>query len=402
MAIQSDATEAREPRGIRKALVAITLFLLNIGLMGENGFLPITNIVYELFGNGFLSNYIISSASLWMAVGAMLSTWLMRRMTKKWILVIGSACFAVGSIFCVSIESGLYIAFMRSLMGLGEGIIGAVSMAYIAQMYVDSDRRAAFTGYFNAFGTLTGAVLSFASGELAMIEWAHAFYVFFPMVLVVVMAVVVLPELGMEEADESEASKRSEKAPLGKLYLPFIVDYVLFAAMFAITAFFISVYVAETGLGDAALAGRLLALNTASGFFSAAAFGKIYAKLRKNSVIPCIILSAAAMLAMWLFRSVVVCYIACAVLGAGYGVYFAYSYAYPADVVPPERVDDAIGYTTAIYTLAFFLVPYLVSWIMSVSGGSVVPAFAVGAGFGVVAIAIELATNGAYKRAMGR
>ena len=137
---------AVELTGVKKVLFTAALFGLSICVMGEMGVMPITYNIYSVFGDGFVANYIVSAAALWMAIGAVASTKLMETMTKKKILLIGAVLFAVGSIFCASIVNGVYISVMRSLMGLGEGIINTVAMAYIAQMYLDEGKRASFTG----------------------------------------------------------------------------------------------------------------------------------------------------------------------------------------------------------------------------------------------------------------
>lgn len=390
---------AIELNGTKKALFTVSIFLLSICVMGEMGVMPITFNIYEVFGDGFVANYIVSAAALWMAIGAMLSTKLMETMTKKKILLIGAIVFAVGSIFCATIVNGVYISVMRSLMGLGEGIINTVAMAYIAQMYVDEGKRAAFTGYFNAAGTVFGAILSYAGGALSIPEWTHTFYVYFPMVLVVIATFLFIPELGMEEVvDWGTETTGGKKEPMGLLYATFILDYVIFVAMYACISYFISVYIAETGIGDGAFAGTVLSVSTIAGFFSAAAFGPIYGKLGKNTATVAIAAAAVSLALLWAMPSKPVALVACGLIGAVYGAYFSYSYAYVGEIVPMSRVNDAMGYTTAIYSLAFFATPFVVSALMGLTQGQVRPLYAGAAVLGCVGVAVELATNGAYKK----
>lgn len=390
---------AVELTGAKKALFTVTIFLLSICVMGEMGIMPITYNIYEVFGDGFVANYIVSAAALWMAIGAMISTKLMETMTKKKILLIGAIVFAVGSIFCATIVNGVYISVMRSLMGLGEGIINTVAMAYIAQMYLDEGKRAAFTGYFNAAGTVFGAILSYAGGVLSIPEWTHTFYVYFPMVLVVIATVLFIPELGMEDAaDWGADAVGAKKEPLGGLFVTFIVDYVIFVFMYALIAYFISVYIAETGIGDGVFSGTVLSVSTITGFFSAAAFGAIFGKLGKNTATASLVIGAVASAMLFLAPTKISALVACGLIGFVYGAYFSYSYAYVAEIVPMSRINDAMGYTTAIYSLAYFATPFIVSALMGVTQGLVRPLFIVGAILGVVGVAIELASNGAYKK----
>ena len=244
-----------------------------------------------------------------------------------------------------------------------------------------------------------GAILSYTGGMLSIPEWTHAFYVYFPMVLVVVATALFIPELGMEDAADwgSEATV-GKKEPMGALFATFIADYVIFVVMYALIAYFISVYIAETGIGDAAFAGTVLSVSTIAGFFSAAAFGAIYGKLGKNTATASLAIAVVASAMLFLAPSQVAALVACGLIGFVYGAYFSYSYAYVAEIVPVSRINDAMGYTTAIYSLAYFVTPFAVSALMGLTQGLVQPLFLGGAALGVVGVAIELATNGAYKK----
>lgn len=390
-----------EVKGAKRVLFTIALMLLTIAVMGEGAVMPLTYNIYEAFGDGFIANYIISAAALWLALGAIISAPLMARITKKRVLVLGAGLFAIGSIFCVAIPNPYYIAFMRSVMGLGEGIVSSVVMAYITQMWFDEEKRATWNGIFNAVGTITGAVMSFGAGVLSVPEWTNAFLVYIPSALAFFGALFFLPELGMEEVSETASDENTgKKGSLGMLFITFVVDYMLFCMMYSIVAYFISVYLIEVGIGDATLAGTLLAASTGAGFITSSVFGVLYAKLGKNATIPLFVAYIAAMLLLYFVPSIPTAFIAMVILGLGYGVMFPYSYAYVADVVPMDRVNDAISYTTASYSILFFAAPFLVTWMMGFTGGLVKPLYVVSAVLGVIALVIEISTNGAYKKHM--
>ena len=156
--------------------------------------------------------------------------------------------------------------------------------------------------------------------------------------------------------------------------------------------------IAETGIGDATFAGTVLSVSTIAGFFSAAAFGAIYGKLGKNTATVSLVIAVAASVMLFIAPSQIVALVACGLIGLVYGAYFSYSYAYVAEIVPMSRINDAMGYTTAVYSLAFFATPFAVSALMGLTQGQVRPLYAGAAVLGCVGVAVELATNSAYKR----
>lgn len=390
----------------RMVLFAISFFLLSYVSGGESGVLPITYSIYDVFGYGLAANYIVSCGALWAAIGAVVSVYLMRVLTKKKVILVSAVIFAVASIFCVAVNDPIYISVMRSLMGLGEGIMGAVVMAYVAQMFTDEEGRTTFTGYYNGFMTLVGAGLSYGAGMLSMPEWTDAFRVFYPVIPIIILAIVFIPELGMEKAQETaeqeEVSKAASgpKEKIGSLYALFLVDYVIYIFAYGFLAYFVSVYVTETGIGDAAFAGLVLSISTLSGFVTSFAFGKIYAVLRKNTATVSIALGGIALILLYLFPSQPICVVACVLNGLSLGAYFSFSYAYLPEIVPMSRIDDVMGYTTAVYSVTLFAVPFVASLLMGVfTGGLTGPLFLIGFGMCVAAFVIEIATNGMFKKA---
>ncbi len=379
----------------------ISVFLTSIAVMGEMGIMPFVYDLYGAFDNEIAVNFIVSGSALFVLLGSLLFTWLMHKYGKKQLLVASTIIFCVSSIFCAAVDNVYYICAMRALMGLGEGATNAVVMAYIAQTFLEEDKRAAFMGYYNAAMTGFAIIMSYASGVLASVSWKNAFKLYIPSVLMIIGVLLFVPQVGtLEEGNGTDQQKKVGKEPLGRLFVFFIVDYVIFTWMYAIMSYYVSAYVAENGMGGAYYAGILTSLTQVGGFICALLFGKVYTKLKKNTSILCIIGVGISLILMYYVRTNMMAVIAALLIGGLYGMYFSYSYAYVAEIVPVSRIDDAIGYTTAIYGVAFFVFPYLAGFCSSMlsSDGAYTPVFLLMGVVGVIPLILELVSGKEYKK----
>lgn len=199
----------------RKTLLLISVFLTSIAVMGEMGVMPLVYDIYGAYDNMMAVNFIVSGSALFVVLGSLLSTFLMGRYEKKWLLVVFSAIFCVSAIFCTAVDNLYFICMMRALMGFGEGSVNAVIMAYIAQLFLDENKRASFMGYYNASMTLFAIVMSYVSGVLASSGWKNAFNLYWPSVLMIVGLVLFAPSLGqMEEGNTQTQIVPQEKRNL--------------------------------------------------------------------------------------------------------------------------------------------------------------------------------------------
>ncbi len=399
-----------EMSGFRKAMFFVATIFVGACGVAEMGVNPALEGIFETYGHGLVGSYVAGAPCVWMGVSSFACAALMSRFSKKRLIVAGLVVFGIGSIFCVSIEEAWYFAIMRSLMGIGEGIINTILLAYLAQMFVDKNRHAQFIGAWNFCTMLLGAALSYFGGIFASPEWTGLFVIFWPTVAVLVITVVFVPELDDDvqplSADSPNAYERdagkTDGERFGGLFYAFFVGYILFSMMIGLYKYFTSEYVSVTGLGSYDVAGAIMTANTLAGAIASIFFGKIYIALRKKLAIVCSALGTVALAMMFFWQgSLAMAYVASVIFGVGYGLYFSYMFTMVSEVAPRSKVDQAIGLINGGYSLTFFAIAYLVNFlrpIVSPDAQVVIPQFLLFATLGIVAVAIELATLPAYRR----
>lgn len=349
----------------RQKLFFITILLTNIVVMGEMVFSPIINNIYETYpNNAFMVNTLISSTSIMMVVTSLVAPSLMKRISKKYILLIGSLLVAICGTLGVAMDSLSYMLVMRSLYGIGIALVNVTAIALIAEFYVDENKRTSVMGYYNAIMALIGAILAVVAGNLAAISWKSVFWAYLSTVPMIIMVFFFIPSIRPDQEDVLQENKQGLKEPLGKNFWILLFNYTLFTIAYSALLFFTSTYVAENNLGTPALAGYLNSVGTLGSFTFCLAFGWVYSKLHRYTPIPFYIAAALCNVLLLLYPNRVLALVVCTLYGGIYGSIFSYGYAHSAAVVPSSRINDAVGIVTAAYSIAAFFTTYIVTGLM--------------------------------------
>jgi MFS family permease len=352
---------------------AIAVMFCNIAIMGELIVTPIFYNIYAAFPNDtFAVNAIVSGPSLMVVLASLLSTVLMKRLSKKSIIIGGGLLFTLCGI-AGGIFSNVYVMLIaRLLYGLGVGTINVAAVALIAEVYTDEIKRGSFMGIFNAVMAAVGAVFGMASGILATAAWQNSFRLYWLGVPMLFMTIFFLPAIkpaASGEGGENTPAQAARKAPLGKSFWSMFWAFTLFSLVYSLLMFFTSTYVAENSLGTEAFAGALTSLGTVGSFCFCLAFGLVYRKLKQAAVLPTYFFAILGMGTLFLFPFRTVAIVVCTLFGGFYGIAFTYMYTHCPAIIPEERIDDSVGFITASYGLASFLLPYMVSALMGAGLG---------------------------------
>lgn len=361
----------------RRILCLLTIMLTNIAVMADLAIVPIIADLYKAFPaqTGFV-DYIVSGPMLIVVGSSLLATFLLKKLSKKTVISIGGIFFAVGAICGVLVLDAVYIAFMRTLAGIGMGFVNVVAVSLIADIYEDEDTRAKLTGYYNASMSLVAIGFSYFSGIVASAgKWQDSFLVYWSALPMVIMILLFIPSIRDDsektdgDSDNREGANRPPKEPLGWRYWQMAGSWLVMNMIYGATVlFYIAVYISENNLGDAAFAGIATSVKSIVGFLIGIVFGWIYTKTkRQTNTIACLVASGT-ILYMLLYPSQFSAVVMATIAGCAYKISFAYAYTYGFKVVPASRIDDAVAITTAVYGIGSFLSTFFASWLLGVIG----------------------------------
>lgn len=358
-----------EKSKVKQLLFFIAILLTNIIICTDYVIYPISYALYEAFPDQTGGvNFIISGPAVIIIFASLLVPVLLKYLSKKKLLVIGSIAFALTSIGGLLIESIPYIIVCRSVGGFCYAIANVTAMGIIADYFVDENKRASFMGIFNAAMSGIGAVMGIVAGALASSGWKNAYKTYWiavPMILMILFFVPDMKDSGETEKDAAQSERKKSFDMGGSRFWIMMFNYIWLGMAYSIAIlYFVSVYVIENGLGNEAVAGGVSSIASISSAAFCLLFGFVYGKLKVRSSIPFYVGLTAALFLMYLAPNKIVLYIAAIIGGGSFGSMFSYVYAEGSTCVPPERVDQALGIITALCGAAMFISTYFETWLM--------------------------------------
>ncbi len=345
----------------RAVILVIAIFLSNIAYMNDMIIVPAVAQFYEMFPDQtLLVNFIVSGPSLLMMAAMLLSAKLMQKFSKKDLILVGLVIFTLSGVFGILKLNAMYMAIMRAFVGFSTGLISATSVALLSEVFTDEKTRGFVLGLNTATMSALGAVLSLISGHIAVGNWMNVFKLYW--IAVPVIALIVLSVPRMKPGLEEVAEKAKTKFPLKNiLWLSF--SFVMFSTMYSIVYFQISIYVAETGIGNEALAGLLSSVTTIGSAVAAAAFGILYLKIKRFTMCTAFFFAGFSFVLMVIAPSAVLAGVSCAFLGVAFGIAFSCLMMEATVLVPEEHVSTSVSIASAIGCVAMFLSTYFSSFL---------------------------------------
>ena len=363
----------------KKILALVAIFASTIVVMADLAITPVIGMIYGAYPDNMGAvNFIVSGPMLIVVVVSLLTPYLFRYFDKKLVFVVASVIFAIGAIGGVVINDPMFICVTRSLVGIGEGAVNVVGVAYIADMYESQETRSKISGYYNSAMSLAGMVLSYVAGNLATDgNWTSVYKIYWVAIPIVLLVVLFVPSVKPAAAAAKEEKKKADgpKEALGWRFAYmnvcwFLMNLILGASIL----YYLSSYIFEFGLGDSSFSGTATAVKSVCGILIGLVYGNMVSKLKRFTPTMTFAVAGLGMLIMLVAPSTWTVLIIGTIAGLTYKVWFSYSYGHGWEIVPASRVDDAVSISTAVYGLGSFACTYFYSTLAGIlNTDSIVP-----------------------------
>ncbi len=361
------ALKGKWPIFIALATACITMWANNINQV-------CLDAIYTEFqsANAFLQGYIVGGTSFVSLAFVLLTGVLAKKINKKLILMAALVLYLIGGVGGGFTQTMLQYAIFRTIMGAATGILGTIVFSIMFEYFPNPDDSAKIMGAYQLCNTLSGALISYLAGVLCVISWRTAQWINAGAILTLVCIAVMLPcapkavEGGEGWAEEGGSGRTKIDAARVVLTL---IEAILFIVLVSVFQFFVSVYLAERQIGDAALAGTLMSVATVTGAVINVVFAKLFEKLRRYTGVLFVLLWGV--FSILLGFNVPAWVVIAAMCINGFGNVIVYSF-YPIalnEYVPAKDITLCQSFFQATIYVGLFLTSYVPNLFGAIFGG---------------------------------
>ncbi|MHA6261205.1 MFS transporter [Sporosarcina sp. CAU 1771] len=300
---------------------------------------------------------ILTAPSIMIIPFSFLSSYLTSKLTKKTIIMIGLVIYLIGGIGPQFVPTIELLLLFRLILGAGVGLVMPLSMSLINDYFIGRERTK-MMGYNSAFSNLGGILTMLLAGWLATFGWRVPFNVYFLGLFIFILIFFFLPK---GEVQERQKNEEKSKLPLAVFGFALSMGGIMLAYYSIATN--IAIYLEQSELGGAALAGTVISFTTVGGMITSLFLVQIELVLKKY-IIPIMLFGMGlAFLLLTFTHSVPIIIVSVCLIGFGQGSLFPILVLKALDSVPLHQADKAIAVTSSFTFLGQFLSPILLDGI---------------------------------------
>ncbi|MFS0574286.1 MFS transporter [Sporosarcina sp. 179-K 3D1 HS] len=304
---------------------------------------------------------VLTIPSLMIVFFSFVSSFLIMKLPKRTILLIGLSIYVVAGTGAQFVQSINTLLAFRLLLGVGVGLIMPLSMSLIND-YFDGKERTIMMGYNTAFSNFGGIVTVMVAGFLANMSWRAPFNVYLMGLGIMGLVYFFLPK--------NEVPRSTPAMSQGRI--PWII-YGYGLAMGGIMVAYYSIatsmalYMEQNGIGGTALAGTIISFTTIGGMITSLTLVHIEDLLKKYAIHIMLLLMGLSFTFLSMTTLIPVIIVSVLFIGFGQGVLFPLILLKVIDQVEIRKSDRAVAITTSFIFLGQFLSPILLEAVSSIA-----------------------------------
>lgn len=355
------------------ALLKFSLLFSSVdGMVASALMVPLLGAIMKEFPNASpeLLNQTISLPSLLMIPTILITGYLSKLISKKYLLISGSIIFVLsgfGSMNSPNLEA--LVAF-RAFEGIGMGVVFPLAPAMIAHLF-QGEERAKMMGWANATGGIFSFFLGIGAGYVALFNWRYAFYFYLIFVIVVIMQGIFLPAFPPEKKDQSIVQATSASTDKIRMGLPVYLTagaMLILMTVAMVILYNLAIFVTKEGIGNSAEIGLATSFNTVASIAMCFAFGYTIRIFKRYLSVVGLVLFACSYFTFSLAHNMIMVYVGMSLIGASLGCLFPYLMTRVAQVAPKAVKTMAVTVLSLAIYLGQFFSGYFTPWLGALSG----------------------------------
>ena len=190
----------------------LTISILSLSLltvMAGAAVAPALGVIQNYFSDTdpLFVQMIISIPALLIVITNFFFQKLCRSFGSKTLVLGGLLLYTAGGCLAGAFDHIALMLLMRSLVGIGVGIIMPLSTGLLA-FYFPAQEQEKLMGYSSAMNQMGGVIATLLSGLLANISWRASFFVYLLGLLSIILCLIFLPNDKISSEDSSSAKRK--------------------------------------------------------------------------------------------------------------------------------------------------------------------------------------------------
>lgn len=289
---------------------------------------------------------------------SILSGWLTLHFRRRQILAVGFFLYILGGLSGAFVNSFPLLLVTRALLGIGNGIIAPLSLSLIADFY-QGEERASTMGLSSSMATMSGIFMPLLSGWLAVYSWRLAFAAY-----LVSLPVALLVWLFLPEPPANGNTPTSSQKLLRSVYGMGVITFFLMVVFYLLPTR-AALFLQETGIGNSAQSGIVIAALNFSAFLIGLRFAQLRAFLRRFTHLFGILTLAGGLLIMFFSQNLLIVIAAMFISGLGIGTLMPTIFLETSNLVPDALNAPALAIINSALYLGQFASPLIFSGILA-------------------------------------
>ncbi len=318
-----------------------------------------TTAFKDVPNSDLLVRLVLTTPALFIAIGAPISGFLLDRLGRKPVLIVGLFVYALAGSAGFYLNTIYVILISRAILGLS---ISAIMSGFTTLLmdYFEGKELDRFMGYQSAFISFAGMSWLFVGGILADIGWRYVFLVHLFAVIIFVASLLTIDEPSRaENSGQKKSSIKTSTIPYKKIGLIYSTTFV---SMIIFFIFPLQIPFYLTSSSD--ISNSLVGLALSIGGLAAAAIAIQYQRLRRvlgftGVFVMIFIFFGINHLILSFTHTYIFVILASIIGGLGIGVLPANINVWLASVVPPEFRGRAVGGLTMSLFFGQFFTPII-------------------------------------------
>lgn len=335
----------------------ITITLLSVPLSAAAALVPVLSelgAVYPQWADWV--QLLITLPSLFMMVSSLLTSRLSQRLSLRHVAVGSVGIILLAGISPYWIWGFPYLLATRAAMGIGLGLLNTTVASLPAIYFPAGKTRDTVTGVQAAFISAGGILFSLLSGMVAKVNWQAVFLVQLINLAPLLVAVFAMPQVSTATARPAATQKIFVREALPITLLSFVC--IVMTCTYPLN---LSMYVANSGLGDSGTVGILTSVNSLLGFGIGLVFGKILEKGKQLTLPTGLLIIGTGFFTVAFATNSAVLLLGSALFGIGSSLLSPALHARLYRAVPQEYLVAGVAMLGIGSNVSQFISPFLIN-----------------------------------------